>query len=97
LVPVSDGHGESESARLHGPLRELFAFRSQLHGCLVRRVEALFELSDALVGAGFSGRDAVRAAFLLTAYATHFVAEDTRFAGVGRANTPSKQEELVEV
>ena len=51
----------------------------------------------ALLEAGFSQRDAVRAAFMLTDYATHFVAEETRFAGVGRANDLSEQEELAEV
>jgi hypothetical protein len=32
--------------------RELFAFRSRLHGCLGRRTDALFELCDALLAAG---------------------------------------------
>src|SRR5215213_7336653 len=32
--------------------RELFAFRSRLHGCLGRRADALFELCDALLTAG---------------------------------------------
>jgi TetR/AcrR family transcriptional regulator, tetracycline repressor protein len=50
-----------------------------------------------LLGAGFSRRDAVRAAFLLTDYATHFVAEETRLAGVGTANDTGKQEKRVEV
>ena len=50
-----------------------------------------------LLGAGFSRRDAVRAAFLLTDYATHFVAEETRPAGVGTAKDLDKQEELLEV
>jgi TetR/AcrR family tetracycline transcriptional repressor len=50
-----------------------------------------------LLGAGFSKRDAVRAAFLLTGYATHFAAEETRLAGVGTANDPGKREELLEV
>jgi AcrR family transcriptional regulator len=50
-----------------------------------------------LLGAGFSRRDAVRAAFLLTDYATHFVAEETRPAGVGAANDTGKQEKRVEV
>ena len=50
-----------------------------------------------LLRAGFSRRDAVRAAFLLTDYATHFVAEETRPAGVGAANDTGKQEKRVEV
>ena len=50
-----------------------------------------------LLGAGFSRRDAVRAAFLLTDYATHFVVEETRPAGVGTANDTGKQEKRVEV
>jgi TetR/AcrR family tetracycline transcriptional repressor len=50
-----------------------------------------------LLGAGFSRRDAVRAAFLLTDYATHFVVEETRLAGVGTANDTGKQEKRVEV
>jgi hypothetical protein len=55
VVPVPDGHGESESARPHGSLRELFAFRSRLHGSLARRDDAVFELRDALLTAGWSG------------------------------------------
>jgi TetR/AcrR family tetracycline transcriptional repressor len=50
-----------------------------------------------LLGAGFSRLDAVRAAFLLVDYATHFVAEETMLAGVGTANDSGKREELVEV
>ena len=52
MVPVFDGHGGSESARLHGPTPELFAFRSRLRGCRGRRTDALLELSDALLTAG---------------------------------------------
>lgn len=52
MVPASDGHGENESARLHESLRELFAFRSRLHGCLARRADVLFEFCDALLTAG---------------------------------------------
>lgn len=51
MVPVPDGHGENESARLHGSLRELF-FRSRLHGRLARHADVLFELRDALLTAG---------------------------------------------
>jgi TetR/AcrR family tetracycline transcriptional repressor len=50
-----------------------------------------------LLAAGFSGRDAVRAAFLLTDYATHFVAEESRLAGAEKANDPGEREELSEV
>ena len=55
MVPVPDGHGESENARPHGSLRELFAFRSRLHGSLARRADAVFELRDALLTAGWPG------------------------------------------
>jgi TetR/AcrR family tetracycline transcriptional repressor len=50
-----------------------------------------------LLQAGFSRRDAVRAAFLLTDYATHFVAEETRFTNVGKAHGSSEEEELARV
>jgi TetR/AcrR family transcriptional regulator, tetracycline repressor protein len=50
-----------------------------------------------LIGAGFSRRDVVRAAFLLTDYATHFVAEETRFASVGKAHGSSDKEKLARV
>jgi hypothetical protein len=52
VIPVPEGHGGSESARLHGPASELFAFRSRLHRCFGRRTDALFELCDALLTAG---------------------------------------------
>lgn len=52
MVPVSDGHAGSESARLHDLARELSAFRSRLYGCFGRLVDALFELTDAILYAG---------------------------------------------
>ena len=51
MVPVSDGHGGSESAR-RNDLRGLCAFRTWLYGCFGRRADALFELCDALLAAG---------------------------------------------
>jgi len=51
----------------------------------------------ALLGAGFSRRDAVRAAFLLTDYATHFVAEESRFASAGEAHGSGEGEDLARV
>ena len=50
-----------------------------------------------LLGAGFSGRDAVRAAFLLTDYATHFVAEESRFVNAGEAHESSESGDLAQV
>jgi TetR/AcrR family transcriptional regulator, tetracycline repressor protein len=50
-----------------------------------------------LLGAGFSRRDAVRAAFLLTDYATHFVAEEGRFVGGGKAQGSGEAEALARV
>ena len=52
MHPVPDGYGVGENDRLHSPVRELFAFRSRLHGCFRRRTDALFELCDALLSAG---------------------------------------------
>jgi TetR/AcrR family tetracycline transcriptional repressor len=44
--------------------------------------------------AGFSRRDAVRAAFLLTDYATCFVAEESRFTRAAEERSSSEEEEL---
>jgi hypothetical protein len=52
VVPVSDGYSGTESTRLCEPARKLCAFRSRLYGCFRRRVDALFELCDALLTAG---------------------------------------------
>jgi TetR/AcrR family tetracycline transcriptional repressor len=50
-----------------------------------------------LLGAGFSRRDTVRAAFLLTDYATHFVAEESRFADAGEPHDLSESGDLGQV
>ena len=47
--------------------------------------------------AGFSRRDAVRAAFLLTDYATYFVAEESRFTRATEERRSSEEEELARV
>ena len=52
MIPVSNDHGGSESARLHRLARELSVFRSRVYGRLVRRADALFELCYALLTAG---------------------------------------------
>ncbi len=52
MVPVCASHGESESAQLRGPVRELSAFRSRLYGCFGHRADALFEICDAILTAG---------------------------------------------
>ncbi len=44
--------------------------------------------------AGFSRRAAVRAAFLLTDYATYFVAEESRFTRAAEQRSSSEEEEL---
>ena len=50
-----------------------------------------------LFGAGFSRRDAARAALLLTDYATHFAAEEGRLAGAGKVHGPGEAETLARV
>jgi hypothetical protein len=52
VVPVCDGHGGNESARLSDPAQKLSAFRLRLYGCFGRRADVLFELCDALLTAG---------------------------------------------
>jgi len=61
------------------------------------RLQLVETMLGALLEAGFSRRDAVRAAFLLTDYATHFVAEETSFANVRTAQGSSEEEELARV
>lgn len=51
----------------------------------------------ALREAGFSRRDAVRAAFLLTDYATYFVVEESRFTRATEERGSSVEEELARV
>jgi AcrR family transcriptional regulator len=50
-----------------------------------------------LLGAGFSRRDTVWAAFLLTDYATHFVAEESRFTDAGGPHDSSEGGDLARV
>jgi hypothetical protein len=52
VVPVYYGHDGSQRACLYRLARELSAFRSRLYGCLVRRADTLFELTDAILTAG---------------------------------------------
>ena len=49
MVLISDGHGGDEDPRLRDPALGLSAFRSRLYGCLGRRADALFELTDAIL------------------------------------------------
>lgn len=49
MVLISVGHGGDEGPRLRDPALGLSAFRSRLYGCFGRRVDALFELTDAIL------------------------------------------------
>ena len=49
VVPISDGHGGGEGARLRDPALELSAFRSRLYGCFERRAAPEAEGPLALV------------------------------------------------
>ena len=52
MVPVSNGHGRSESVRLYNLACELSTFRSRLCGCFGRCADALFELAYTILYAG---------------------------------------------